>query len=288
MDGLAKAHMALTALNSASIVLLGLYTYRNISAMKADMVKISEALKPAIEILNTMRDNNSKIPQILQALTILDQDLKMINERVNTTVSAMDYGELVYLINQAITDINQKAKIDVNPINVYPYPGNNIPYPRGGPPPLQQMQYPQHQSYPMGGIHRGGPAPPLHYSQQHPPQYPQYSQHYPPQSHQQQIPPSTAPPMTQQPRYPQHPSHPSQLYPQQSPESQYPQHRNPYQQPHHTQNQQPLPSTQSMGIPEQEDVVETGDEDGLSTDDILARARAARGRGNTTGGRRGR
>ena len=264
MDGISKAHIALTGLNTAGLIALTFYVYKSNSSMKTDMGKIAESLKSTISTVDAMRQNNANIPKLLDAVSALNDDLQNTKSNLDSMISSMEsntlqFSELYHKINSSLNEISANANIDVTPIELYSQMYN------------QRQMYSQQmgQQYPqqMGHQHihqmqRGGP-PPLPYA----PPVPQ-----PLQPLQQPQQPQQPQPSYSNPMYPQHQHYAPPPQPQHHPPAyhQVRQQTRPQQQTRSQQQQQPHPQAA--------DPVETIDDQGdFDANDVLAAARANRG-----------
>lgn len=251
MDGISKAHIALTGLNTAGLIALTFYVYKSNSSMKTDMVKIAESLKSTISTVDAMRQNNANIPKLLDAVNALNDDLQNTKSNLDSVMSSMEsntlqFSELYHKINSSLNEISANANIEVTPIELYSQMYNQRQ--------TYQQQMGQQYSQQMGHQHihqmqRGGPPPPYAPLPLQQPQQPQ-----PPYSN---------------PMYPQH-QHYAPPQPQHHP-SAYHQVRQ------QTRPQQQMRS-QQQPHPQAADPIEVIDDQGdFDANDVLAASRANRG-----------
>jgi hypothetical protein len=164
MDGMSKFHWAVTVFNTGSIVALGLYIQRSNSAMSAEITRLSEALASTLKSIEGMRGDAAKIPQVIAAITRLDQDIRATQDGLLDLTPSTEFFELITKLNESFKHI-ENGGVDIPPVQL----ASQYPQYYPQPPPY----YPQHQQ-------RQGPPPPQPY---HPRQAPPQQRAPPPQQY---------------------------------------------------------------------------------------------------------
>ena len=113
MESLKRPEMLLSTANTAGLIGITIYFYRQIEIIKTEMTKISSHVSNLAKKLNEVQQGNQQIPQLGQAIENINSNISYINHTMNETPTFDDIDNMEASLQAIVKALAAESGIDV-------------------------------------------------------------------------------------------------------------------------------------------------------------------------------